>query len=231
MKRNSVLTTAAAVMLLLASVAGTTACVRDGGSDTSDEEVTSSETVQTESETEINYDKLDVSKYVGNVKYTGFRIVLDNSDDSKEDALWEVILATDKINNYPEDKVEYYFKQAKQAYMYLVDGKEDDYKKLLESRNIDEEDLRDEARKLVKKDLIYYYIVRKENISVTEEEKSKLFDKYVEEYVSAYGYKKEYVKENMTDIIYESMLYDKTMEYLLNNNTFETAKDTAEKAE
>ncbi len=228
MKNNKVLTSAVAVMLLLASVAGTAACVRD---DTSEEQITSNDTAQTESETEINYDKLDVSKYVGEVKYTGFRIVLDNSDASKEDALWDAILAANKITAYPEDKVEYYFRQKKQAYMYLVKGNEEDYKTLLESRNIDDEDLRDEARKLVKKDLVYYYIVRKENISVTDEEKSKLFDKYVEEYVSAYGYKKEYVKENMTDIIYESMLYDKTMEYLLQNNTFETAEDTTEKAE
>jgi FKBP-type peptidyl-prolyl cis-trans isomerase (trigger factor) len=112
--------------------------------------------------------------------------------------------------------------------MYLVNGNEEDYELLLKNRGTDEAKLREEAREMVKKDLVYYYIVRNENITVTDAEKAELFEKYVEKYVTAYGYNRDYVVGNMTGIIYDSMLYDKTMEFLINNNIFEVAVESSE---
>ncbi|MBO7310851.1 MAG: hypothetical protein J6U86_05600 [Clostridia bacterium] len=171
-------------------------------------------------ETALNYDNVKVEDYVSFVEYEQLSISLDSANASKEEALWNAILENAVISSYPEDKVDYFFNQTKKAYMYIVNGNEEDYKLLLKNRGTDEIKMRDEAKELVKKDLVYYYIVRKENIVLTAEEKTQLFDKYVDEYVNAYRYNREYVIGNMTEFIYESMLYDKTMELLLEKNTF-----------
>ena len=179
-------------------------------------------------ETALNYDNVKVEDHVSFVEYKQLSITLKSANASKEEALWNAILETAVITSYPEDKVEYFFNQTKKAYMYIVNGNEDDYLLLLKNRGTDENKMRDEARELVKKDLVYYYIVRKENIVLTAEEKAQLFDKYVEEYVQAYRYNREYVIGNMTEFIYESMLYDKTMEILLEKNTFSVDTGKAE---
>lgn len=227
---NKIFMSAAACLLLFASLLAVTACVGETEGAIS-EQTTQDETTATVTDTEINYDEVNVAEHVGSVTYTGHKVMLESEDASKEDALWKAILATAQISSYPEDKVEYFFRQTKEAYMYLVNGNEEDYELLLKNRGTDEAKLREEARELVKKDLVYYYIVRRENISLTETEKSELFDKYVDKYVTAYGYNRDYVVGNMTGIIYDSMLYDKTMEYLIKNNTFEVAAESSETAE
>ena len=217
------------VVLVLSALLCSAACneetVPDETSEKMTEQMTEAET-EHEAFTELNYDDIDLSKHVKEVKYKELEITLKKADDSREEALWEAILATANVESYPEDKVEYFFKQTKDAYMYLVNGNEEDYLLLLKNRGTDENKMRDEARELVKKDLIYYYIVQTEKIAVTDKEKTELFDKYVEKYVSAYGYNREYVKDNMTEMIYDSMLYDKTMEFLIKENNFSVDTDT-----
>ena len=172
-------------------------------------------------ETDINYSDIDISEYIDSVTYKGLTVFLENEDSSKEDALWNELLQNVEIIDYPEDKVRYYFEQEKAAYMYLVNGDEDSYKTFLKVRGITEEDMLDDAKEMVAKDLIYRLVAQKEEISVTDEEKKALFDRYVEKYVEEFGYGKSYVTANMNELIYESMLYDKTMEYLILNNNFE----------
>ena len=84
-----------------------------------------------------------------------------------------------------------------------------------------EESVRAEAQEMAIDDIIFELVRRAENITLTEEEKESLFDKYVEKYVEDYGYSKSYVKKNMSELIYESMLYDKTTEFLIKNNDFQ----------
>ena len=196
-------------------------------SDTDTQSVVTEQT-ETRAETELNYDDIDPSDYVSAVTYKGLQIKLEDANASKEDALWEAIFATADISSYPEEKVDYFFEQTKTSYMYLANWNEEDYLLLLKNRGTNEVEMRKEAEQLVKKDLIFYYIVRAENISVSEQEKKDNFDKYVKTYVDTYGYKKDYVIGNMTEIIYDSMLYDKTMEYLISNNTFSVETDTSQ---
>ena len=217
------------VVLVLSTLLCSAACNEETVPDETSEKMTEQVTdtnAEHEAFTELNYDGIDISKHVKEVKYKELEITLKKADDSREEALWEAILATANVESYPEDKVEYFFKQTKDAYMYLVNGNEEDYLLLLKNRGTDENKMRDEARELVKKDLIYYYIVQTEKIAVTDKEKTELFDKYVEKYVSAYGYNREYVKDNMTEMIYDSMLYDKTMEFLIKENNFSVDTDT-----
>ncbi len=204
------------------------------GSESKTEESTSEKPNDTEPslETGLNYDDLRLEDYVSAVTYKGMNIVIDDADATKEEELWDTILQNAVIAKYPEDKVDYFFNQTKKAYMYIVNGDEEDYELLLKNRGTDENKMRDEAKELVKKDLVYYYIVRAENIRISEKEVEQLFDKYVDKYVQTYGYNREYVFENMTEIIYDSMLYDKTMEFLIsiNNITYDTnTTDTQQK--
>ena len=169
--------------------------------------------------TELDYSDIDPSSYVRSVTYKGLSVAEDSAV-SREDSLWSEILKTADISAYPEEKVQYYVQQTKEYYLYLAGDKADDYENVLKHFGITEEDVLEEAREYVKKDIVYEYIVKLEGITVTETEKSELFDKYVDKYVKDYGYRREYVVANMSEHIYDSMLYDKTMEYLIANNSF-----------
>lgn len=223
-----IFTSVCSLLLALSMLICISACDEEtvqGEATSGDTEPVTETEAQTEAFTELNYDGIDFSEYVLEVRYKELDVALKKADDSKEEALWEAIIATARIESYPEEKVDYFFRQTKDAYMYLVNGNEEDYLLLLKNRGTDENKMREEARSLVKKDLIYYYIVEAEGITVTDKEKAELFEKYVEKYVSAYGYNREYVKENMTEMIYDSMLYDKTMEFLIKENNFSVDTD------
>ena len=168
----------------------------------------------------LDYSQINIDEYVKSVSYKGLTLTVNGEGASKETAIWEALLGAAVIEKYPESAVEYYFAQTKDYYMFIANNDPVAYKLLLESRNMTEEDLVAEARELVKKDLVYLYIVEKEGIAITEDEKQSLFDRYVAAYVSEYGYSAEYVKANMSELIYDSMLYDKTLEFLILGNTF-----------
>lgn len=168
----------------------------------------------------LDYSQINIDEYVKSVSYKGLTLTVNGEGASKETAIWEALLGAAVIEKYPESAVEYYFAQTKDYYMFIANNDPEAYKLLLESRDMTEEDLVAEARELVKKDLVYLYIVEKEGIAITEDEKQSLFDRYVAAYVSEYGYSAEYVKANMSELIYDSMLYDKTLEFLILGNTF-----------
>lgn len=168
----------------------------------------------------LDYSQINIDEYVKSVSYKGLTLTVNGEGASKETAIWEALLGAAVIEKYPESAVEYYFAQTKDYYMFIANNDPEAYKLLLKSRNMTEEDLVAEARELVKKDLVYLYIVEKEGIVITEDEKQSLFDRYVAAYVSEYGYSAEYVKANMSELIYDSMLYDKTLEFLILGNTF-----------
>ena len=170
----------------------------------------------------LDYSQINIDDYVKSVAYKGLTLTLDGESVSKEAAIWEAILGTAVVEDYPEDAVNYYFTQTKDYYMFIANNDIEAYELLLSSRNMTEEDMVADARELVKKDLVYLYITQKEGITVSDEEKAQLFDRYVTAYVSEYGYTIEYVKANMIELIYESMLYDKTLEFLILSNTFVT---------
>ncbi len=175
--------------------------------------------------TALDYSEINAADHVASVTYKGLTVTLDTADASREDAVWEEILKNANISSYPEEQVEYYFRQEKAYYMYLVNNDEEDYATLLSIRGISEEDMLEDARRMVAKDLIHRFVADAEGIELTEEDKTGLFDRYVEKFVSDYGYTKSYVAENMADSVYESMLYDKTMEYIILQNTFITPNE------
>lgn len=177
-----------------------------------------------DSSSEQSVEKLDfmdaeldvIKKYIEVGKYKGLDVSLKNK--SRDEAVWDAVEKNFEIKEWPVSQLQYYRHQLESEYKYLAkkDGKSDsEIERLLEDSA---GKILDEAKALTKSDLVYSVIVKIEKISVSADEKERLFDKYVEKYVSVYGYNAEYVKKNMADAIYSSMLYDKTTEFLLTNN-------------
>lgn len=197
-------------LIVAASLLSFSACGGDDGADTPGENA----------DMTLDYSDVDAADFVRSITYKGLTVTLADKNASRETALWDSILATAETGEIPEDKAMYYFQQTKDYYMYFAGDMEKDYEYVLRHFGTDETKMMNEAKELVKKDLVYLYIVNTEGIALTDGEKTELFDKYVDKYVSDYSYNRDYVLANMTDIIYESMLYDKTMEFLIANNTF-----------
>ena len=157
--------------------------------------------------------------------YTGMAIELKTADAPKGEAVWQAVLTEAEILSYPEEQVSYYAEQTRAGYRYLAQRDGLTYEELLASLGVTEERILEEARQMVKGDLVYRYIVQDAGIALTEEEKATHFDRYAAKYVEDYGYTMEYVTEHLAEHVYDSMLYDKTMQYLIDRNTFTVVGD------
>lgn len=161
--------------------------------------------------------ELDViSKYIEVGQYKGLEI--SAGDSPKDAAVWSAVENNFSVKEYPIAQVYYYRGQLEAQYKYYAEQGDMSYEDMCDELGVDSGSIFEEAKALAKSDLVYSAIVKLENIKVTDEERERLFDKYVENYVSVYGYSEEYVKTEMADEIYDSMLYDKTTEFLLRNN-------------
>lgn len=159
-----------------------------------------------------------LEEYVEIGQYKELDIALDGR--SRGEAVWAAVAEGSEMKLYPEDQVYYYVEQIRAEYRYHAQKSGMSYEDMLEQLGVDEGDILREAKELTKGDLLYAVVQKRESIALTEEEKQTLFDRYVDKYVSEYGYTEEYVSENLSDEIYGSMLYDKTTEFLIVNNSF-----------
>jgi hypothetical protein len=139
----------------------------------------------------------------------------------KGEVVWAAVKKNATVRDYPKQQVSYYVSQIKAQYAYYAEEAGISYKEMLREVGATDESIRSEAESMAADDVIYELVRRDADITLREDEKSKFFEKYVEKFVADYGYSREYVKENMQDEIYESMLYDKTTEFLITNNQFE----------
>lgn len=155
----------------------------------------------------VEYDLARLDEYVTLDSYTGLTVTRSANDEAKGEAVWRTIVERAQIKTYPQEQLDYYAAQERAKYRYL-------------EQDVSEESILTEAKRLVREDLVFRYVVADTGMTLTEREKDELYDRYVEKYVADYGYSAEYVRENMRDLVLDSMLYDKTVEYLILNNTF-----------
>ena len=148
-------------------------------------------------------------------------MTLKQGSSSKGEVVWAAVKKNATVKDYPEQQVSYYVSQIKAQYAYYAEEAGISYKEMLREVGATDESIRSEAESMATDDVIYELVRRDADITLREDEKSKFFEKYVEKYVEDYGYSREYVVENMTDEIYDSMLYDKTTEFLIAYNYFE----------
>ena len=139
---------------------------------------------------------------------------------NKEEALLSHIDANSSIKKYPAGTVGYYFEQLKKQYRYYAEEADMRYEAMLDELGEDNVTMKAEAKRLVKNDLIFELIRKKEGITLTDAEKTQFFDKYVQKYAERYKYSEEYVREELSSLVYDSMLYDKTVEFLILHNSF-----------
>ncbi len=160
----------------------------------------------------------ELGKYASIGQYKGLQIALEGR--SRGEAVRAAICESTEVYDYPTEQVYYYMDQLRSEYKYLAEKGGMSYDDLLEELGVDEGDILAEAKELTRNDLAYSIIQRNEGISLSESEKTEHFARYAEKYAADYGYDAAYVEENMSELIYDSMLYDKTTEFLILNNTF-----------
>lgn len=180
---------------------------------------------EAQNENAPSYDEAKLGSYLSLDGYTGLTVSL-HANETKGEAVWKEVLSRASILTYPEDAVAYYLAQKKETYQYYAEKNGWSYEEALAFFGVTNDTIQAEAKEMVKGDLVYRFIVKDAGIEVTEQEKATLLDRYVKKYAEDYGHTEEYIREHMTELIYDSMLYDKTMEYLIVNNSFVIEEST-----
>ena len=152
-------------------------------------------------------------------EYKGLTVI-KGVNESRGDAIWEIVLEGSEVIEYPESFLSYFRSQTTSKYKTMAKKAGLSYAELLDSLGLDESDVENEARSLAKAELVMMALVQKEDIFLTEGEKSRLFDKYADKIAVELKKEVSYVKENLKDEIFDTMLRDKTIEFLITQNTF-----------
>ena len=171
----------------------------------------------------LAYENVDISKSVKLGQYTGLTVtVLDTETEAQ--AIWRVIGDSSEILEYPKEQLDYYLSQSRARCEYYSTVHNVSYEDALAALGYSEEALLEEAKALVASDMIGIAIRESAGIALLDDEKDRLFDKYAEKYAYDWGYNLAYVKDSLAEEVFDLMLYDKTSEYLVKNNTFVAAE-------
>ncbi len=160
----------------------------------------------------------ELEKCISLSQYKDLTVTLGSK--TKGEAIVDYICKNSIVKKYPNGTVDYYFEQLKEQYHYYADEMDIPYEVMLDELGEDNVTMKAASRELVKKDMVLELIRKKEGISLTEEEKASFFDKYVKKFAESYKFSEEYVRENLPNLVYQSMLHDKTVEFLIVHNNF-----------
>lgn len=174
----------------------------------------------TEELTAPDYSNLNLNEYIKLGDYKGLHIALGNieEDMTASVALWSSIVDKAEVIKYPEEALSYYEEQTTRLYMSYAQKGNMSYDELMSALGKTSENIETEAKEYVKSDLVKFAIIKAEGLSLTDDEKTRLFDKYAKQFATTYGYTEEYAKENLANEIYDAMQHDKMIEFLLLNN-------------
>ena len=168
----------------------------------------------------LSYEGVVLADCVRLGAYEGLTVTLSSTDADRGEAVWEAVRGASEILQYPEDAVAYYVAQAEARCRYYAKENRVSEEEAMVALQTSHEQIAADAKRRVADDLIVLAVQADAGIVLTEDEKARLFDKYADKYVADFGYDREYVGENLAEVVYESMLYDKTTEYLILHNTF-----------
>lgn len=167
----------------------------------------------------LSYEQIHVSDYLRLGDYTGLTVTVQKGE-ARGAAAWRTVIAGCELAGYPEEAVAYYVAQGEARCRYYAKTNGVSYEEAMTALGLTAETIRAEAEALVAADLAYRAVREAADITLTDEEKATHFDRYVDKYVSDWGYDRDYVVKNLSTLVYDSMLYDKTTEYLIVHNTF-----------
>ena len=145
-----------------------------------------------------------------------------HGEDAMKQIAWDTILENSTVISLPEEAVKYYYDNYVEYYKEAAENNKCTYEEYLEDESITDEMLRNNANECVKNDIVFYTIIKNEELSVTDEE----YTEYLKEIADTNGttseniekyYGKEYIKQ--------SMLYEEVLDIIYKSNTF--VKDTS----
>ena len=182
-----------------------------------------------EDEDNVNYveppeEVEDLGDLVDLTEYRGLTVAQE-AGESRGDAIWRAVLEGSEVAEFPSPFLSYYESQTLTKYKLLADKADMSYTELLEALGLAEEDVKNEAKDLAKAELVAMAIIEKESILLTNEEIDRLFDRYAQKIAEELGKDVSYVKENLSDEVYDTMLRDKMIEFLITQNTFITENE------
>lgn len=127
--------------------------------------------------------------------------------------IWEQVVSNATIHSYPEEKVNEIYNQNVSTYTMYGAMYGMSYEDFLKNQGYTDADVLEEARRMVKEDLIFYSIVKAENITISDEEYAATLPEFAayydytdpQEMVDAYG----------EVSIRDGMLWNKTQDLLV----------------
>lgn len=129
-------------------------------------------------------------------------------------AVWPIIVENATVKTYPEQQLQYYYRQNRNYYEYYAALYDMSYTEFLAAMGLSDAKLYESAKLYVEEDLVYYAIRNIENIVLTEEEYNARIDSYTDRYKDEFGYTDSEIRENLA-AIEDNMLYDKVQETIV----------------
>ena len=141
----------------------------------------------------------------------------ETANQSRYQILWEAILANATIHSLPEQQVMFYYTSDRSYYESVAEQYGYTYEEYLEACGATDADVMKMVEDAIREELVFYAIVKAENISVNDEEYAEAATGYaevegvtLEELEATYGY----------DYIAEAVLWDKVIYTLFDLTTF-----------
>lgn len=127
--------------------------------------------------------------------------------------IWAQVVTNATIHSYPEEKVNEIYNQNVSTYTMYGAMYGMGYEDFLKNQGFTDADVLEEARSMVKEDLIFYSIVKAENITISDEE----YTATLPEFAAYYDYTdpQEMVDAYGETSIRDSMLWKKTQDRLV----------------
>ena len=161
----------------------------------------------------------------------------ETADQSMKSSAWMTAVENAQILDYPQEEVDSYVEQMTTYYQQYAETYGMEFADVLESMGMTEDTFNEQAlayaQSMVGDELVLYAIVRAEDLSLSQSE----YDEGVAAYVEMFGAEsQEQLEEYYTvDVLYESLLWDKTLQFLMDNaqvvdqlsQTEDTATDAA----
>jgi len=154
-------------------------------------------------------------------EYKGLTVT-QKAGENQGSAIWRTVLEGSEITEYPGSFLSYYRSQTISKYKAIAKQAGLSYSELLSALDLTETNVENEAKELAKAELVAMLIIEKESIELTDDEKTRLFDRYAEKIAEELGKDVEYVKESLSNEVYDTMLRDKMIEFLITQNEFVT---------
>lgn len=136
---------------------------------------------------------------------------------SKYQTMWQKILDSAEVKELPNDQVMYYYTSQRSMYEAYAAQYGMTYDELLTQLGGTDAELMEYVKYQVEEELVFYSIVKAENVEVTDED----YANGVIEYAAAEGLSESALVERYgEEAIRDAVLWDKLMVYLASLNTF-----------